>query len=78
MREGTPEMRAIVDRLEGDVAVLEVDGDRYVDVPLAELPQNIREGDVLDGEPGSWVPNEGEKSRRLAQNADLMSKLFKW
>ena len=55
MREGTPEMRAIVDRLEGDVAVLEVDGDRYVDVPLAELPQNVCEGDVLDGEPGSWV-----------------------
>ncbi len=78
MREGTPEMRAIVDRLEGDVAVLEVDGDRYVDVPLAELPQNVCEGDVLDGEPGSWVPNEGGKSRRLAQNADLMSKLFKW
>ena len=77
MREGTPEMRAIVDRLEGDVAVLEVDGDRYVDVPLAELPQSIREGDVLDGEPGSWVPNEDEKSR-LARNADLMSKLFKW
>ena len=55
-----------------------MDGDRYVDVPLAELPQNIREGDVLDGEPGSWVPNEDEKSRRLARNADLMSKLFKW
>ena len=71
-------MRAIVDRLEGDVAVLEVDGDRYVDVPLAELPQNVCEGDVLDGEPGSWVPNEDEKSRLLARNADLMSKLFKW
>ena len=71
-------MRAIVDRLEGDVAVLEVDGDRYVDVPLAELPQNVCEGDVLDGEPGSWVPNEDEKSLSLARNADRMSKLFKW
>ncbi|WP_373576307.1 DUF3006 domain-containing protein [Parafannyhessea umbonata] len=70
-------MRAIVDRLEGDVAVLEVDGYRYVDAPLAELPPGVREGDVLDGEPGSWVLNEDEKSRRLAQNANLMSRLFR-
>ncbi|MGN0077103.1 MAG: DUF3006 domain-containing protein [Parafannyhessea sp.] len=70
-------MRAIVDRIEGDVTVLEVDGTRFMDVPLAELPEGTSQGDVLDGEPGDWHANEDEKNRRLAHNADLMSRLFK-
>ncbi len=36
----------VVDRIEGDVAVLEIGG-RTVDVPLAELPAGVKEGDRL-------------------------------
>ena len=36
----------VVDRIEGDVAVLEIAG-RAVDVPLAELPAGVKEGDRL-------------------------------
>lgn len=36
----------VVDRIEGDVAVLEVDG-RMVDFPAAALPEGTREGDTL-------------------------------
>lgn len=36
----------IVDRIEGDTAVLEI-GNTRVDVPLAELPPGVKEGDTL-------------------------------
>lgn len=42
-------MQAIVDRIEGDMAVLEVDGTKFMDVPLAEMPEGCAEGDVYEG-----------------------------
>lgn len=39
--------RATLDRIEDDVAVLVVEG-RQVTRPLRELPEGVREGDVLD------------------------------
>ena len=32
-------MQAIVDRIEGDIAVLEIDGTGFMDVPLCEMPR---------------------------------------
>ncbi|OJH35357.1 DUF3006 domain-containing protein [Cystobacter ferrugineus] len=46
-RRVPPKSRVTVDRIEEDVAVLEVDG-REVLRALAELPPGVREGDVLD------------------------------
>lgn len=37
----------VVDRIEGSIAVLEIGG-RTVDVPLAELPAGVKEGDRLN------------------------------
>lgn len=37
----------VVDRIEGDMAVLEIGG-KCVDVPLAALPEGLREGDLLE------------------------------
>ena len=71
-------MQAIVDRIEdGDIAVLELDGNTFLDVPLAELPEGTRQGDVFRGEPGSWVRDDAAKAERLKKNAELMVKLFK-
>jgi hypothetical protein len=39
-------MRIVLDRFEGDLAVLEV-GDAFVQVPRASLPGEAREGSVL-------------------------------
>lgn len=38
--------KIVVDRIEGDTAVLELGGQR-VDVPLAQLPADVKEGDEL-------------------------------
>lgn len=41
------EHRFVVDRFEGDLAVVEVDGDRFLDVPRWLLPPGTREDDVV-------------------------------
>ena len=54
----------VVDRIEGEVAVLELSG-RSVDVPLTELPPGVKEGDRL-----SFVvlaPPPDEAAERLAR-----------
>lgn len=71
-------MQAIVDRIEdGDIAVLELDEAEFMDVPLAELPEGTRQGDVFEGEPGHWVRDDAAKAERLKKNAELMARLFK-
>lgn len=37
----------IVDRFEGDLVVVEVDGDRFLDMPRWLVPTDAREGDVI-------------------------------
>lgn len=44
---------AVVDRLEGEVAVVEIDGGT-VDVPVAELPAGVAEGTRLVLDCGTW------------------------
>lgn len=71
-------MQAIVDRIEdGDIAVLELDGAEFLDVPLSEMPEGTRQGDVFEGEPGSWTRDDAAKAERLKKNAELMARLFK-
>lgn len=71
-------MQVIVDRIEdGDIAVLELDGNTFLDVPLSEMPEGTRQGDVFEGEPGHWVRDDAAKAERLKKNAELMAKLFK-
>lgn len=41
------EHRWIVDRFEGDVAVVEVDGERFLELPRWLLPSDAGEGDVI-------------------------------
>lgn len=39
--------RAVIDRVEGELAVLDIEG-CTVDIPLALLPEGVREGQVLE------------------------------
>lgn len=64
----------IVDRIEGDVAVVEDEAGNTFDVPLAVLPADIREGDVLhvERDPGVILRSvrhdaeaTGERRRQL-------------
>lgn len=41
-------MRAVVDRIEGNLAVLEIEGQGEIPWPLKFLPKGIKPGNILD------------------------------
>lgn len=41
-------MKFIIDRFEGDFAVVELDNKQIIDVPKILLPENAKEGDILN------------------------------
>lgn len=40
-------MKWIIDRFEGDVAVIEYDNGNHFNLPRASLPESAKEGDVI-------------------------------
>lgn len=70
----------VVDRFEGEMAVMIADDRRTFDVPRRELPRGCREGTVLrlEGEPRDWVRaviDEAERARRLERARDTLRNL---
>lgn len=41
-------MKVIIDRFEGDYAVVEMPNRRMIDLPIVLVPKGAREGDTLD------------------------------
>lgn len=64
-----------VDRLEGDVVVLEREDGVTFQVPRLSLPPETAAGDVLREEDGRFVSDPGETSRRRAAAFSLEQKL---
>ena len=62
-------MKVVIDRIEGEFAVLEVDG-VSVDWPLKSLPVGTREGDVFEWnfQPVSSVEDTEEQLKRLRES----------
>ena len=61
----------IVDRFEGDKAVLEVDTG-HVNIPISNLPKGAKEGDVL-----RFVIDADETKNRKQRIDGMMDRLFK-
>lgn len=66
-------MNYIIDRFEGDYAVCEEYGSgRYINIKKEDLPENLKEGDVIaSGENGYFFNASETKARK-----DLMSNKF--
>ena len=61
----------IIDRFEGDKAVLEVDTG-HVNIPTSNLPKGAKEGDVL-----RFIIDVDETSNRKQRIDGMMNRLFK-
>lgn len=44
----------VIDRIEGRFALVENFGE-MIDIPLCQLPENVREGDILKIENGEYI-----------------------
>ncbi|MBR3969966.1 MAG: DUF3006 domain-containing protein [Ruminococcus sp.] len=66
----------VVDRIEGDFAVVEHRGE-MIEIPLSELPENVREGDVLIRMNGGYsIYNVLSEEKRM-EMAENLENLFK-
>ncbi|GMK49129.1 hypothetical protein PghCCS26_62590 [Paenibacillus glycanilyticus] len=70
------EKRGVIDRFEGNIAVIEIDGET-VDVDKALLPKKVRVGDaIIIGEDGIYHVDM-EATKKLRKEIDvLMDELF--
>lgn len=58
-------MKLIVDRIADGIAVLEKEDMTHMDVPVAVLPQGVREGNILDFDGRTYCLNsEAESAAR--------------
>ncbi|MBQ8288995.1 MAG: DUF3006 domain-containing protein [Clostridia bacterium] len=60
----------IIDRIESDVAVVEIAAGKTVDIPLSALPEGAKEGAVL-----RIIVDEDEKARRKKKTRSLFDRL---
>lgn len=65
----------IIDRFEGDIAVVETD-EGFRDIPRSELPAETEEGDVLGFCNGCYVVDRDATERRRSSAASRMKRLL--
>ncbi len=65
----------IIDRFEGEYAVVETDGGT-IDIERSKLPVNAAEGDVIEPYGGGYVVNSGKTAERREKAASRFRKLM--
>ena len=65
-------MKLIIDRFEGDFAVIELPNGQMIDCPKALLPDDAKEGSILN-----ITVDETATNDKLKKVTDRMNKLFR-
>ncbi|MGE7661324.1 DUF3006 domain-containing protein [Peribacillus sp. NPDC097197] len=69
-------LQGIIDRFEGEIAVVEMEGTEMKDFPKSALPRDAKIGDVLIIN-GDEITISNENTKRLRKEIDdLMDELF--
>ena len=69
-------MKGIIDRFEGDIAVIELENNEFIDINISDLPKYISTGDVielLDDKINLCIEETKNKKQAIE---DLMDELF--
>lgn len=69
-------MKYSVERIEENVALCEDDLGKTVKLRLEELPENIREGDIIVRTENGYTIDTDETSVRRKKMAEMQKKLF--
>ncbi len=69
-------MKGIIDRLEGDIAVVELEGRIMKNIYVSVLPYGVQEGDVIQFVNGKWWYNKAETEKLKAHTAQKLDDLF--
>ena len=69
-------MKAIIDRFEGVYAVCETEDKKYINILKSELPQGIKEGDVLNCINDKWCIDDDTTKERKEKIKNKLNSLF--
>ena len=69
-------MKVIIDRFEGVYAVCETEDKRYINIFKSELPQGIKEGDVLICVNDKWCIDDKTTKERKDKIKNKLNSLF--
>ena len=69
-------MKGIIDRFEGDYAVVEFEGRQMKDILRGDLPAGLKEGDAIRGNDGAYVFDELETKRIKNETKAMFDKLW--
>ena len=69
-------MKGIIDRLEGDIAVVELEGKIMKNIYVSVLPYGVSEGDVIEFINGKWWHNHAETQKLKSQMEKKLDDLF--
>lgn len=69
-------MLGVVDRFEGEYAVIEMDDGRIININKGSLPSNIKEGDVLRETECGLVMDAQETAKRKRCIEELTSDMW--
>lgn len=69
-------MKVIIDRFEGDYAVCETENKEYINISKSELPQGIKEGDVLNCINDKWCIDTIATKERKEKIKNKLNSLF--
>ena len=64
-------MKVIIDRFEGNFAVTELPNGKTVNCPLELIPENAKEGSIIN-----ITVDEKETNRKLKEAEERMNRLF--
>lgn len=67
----------VIDRIEGNVAVVEVDKGTFMDVPLSRIDGHARDGATLVKRCDRFVVDEGETAKRNEAVREKRGRLFR-
>ena len=69
-------IKVIIDRFEGIYAVCETENKEYINIPKSELPQGIKEGDVLNCINDKWNIDTVATKERKEKIKSKLNSLF--
>lgn len=63
----------IIDRFEGDYAIIEISNGEFIEIPIIEIPKGAKEGDVL-----TLSIDRSQTEKRREKIEGLINELWDW
>ena len=78
MANGSMEMKAVIDRFEGEIAVLAPSaGGKPINLPKAALPQDAQSGDTVELVKGRWAIDRDDTEARRLRISEKARRIFR-